>query len=288
MGCDARTVVEASRTAILAAVTRAMHAIVDPDPIFEDEYALTLTDCSAGDFPQVMKQWPESVGQVLRLTIVQRARFAEDQVEQAVANGTTQYVDLGAGLNSFAWRRPDLMARLTLFEVDHPATQRWKLNRLRAIGLECPSTMRFAGVDFAAGDDLQARLIEVGFDPTRPTIWSWLGVIYYLSLEAVQATLAEVARLSAAGSELVASFVPPDRLMEPASRTALAISRRTTAGLGEPLISSFEPSELQLVTRTCGWPQARAIDPASFAQWFAGRSDSLRPVRFEWLLVAQK
>src|SRR6266571_610275 len=119
----------ASRTAIMTAQFRAAHALVDRDPIFEDGFALALAGCSAADVREFLAaNAPDSCAHVVRLFVCQRSRFVEEEVEGAVGSGVDQYVDLGAGLNSFAWRRPDL------FEVDHPATQEWKRGRLAATG----------------------------------------------------------------------------------------------------------------------------------------------------------
>jgi O-methyltransferase involved in polyketide biosynthesis len=115
----------ASRTAIVTAQFRAAHALVDRDPIFEDRFALALAGCSAADVTEFLAaNARDSCAHVVRLFVCQRSRFVEEEVERAVGSGVDQYVDLGAGLNSFAWRRPELMARLALFEVGHPATLR--------------------------------------------------------------------------------------------------------------------------------------------------------------------
>jgi methyltransferase (TIGR00027 family) len=142
---------------------------------------------------------------VVRLFVGQRSRFAE-VLERAVRGGVDQYVDLGAGLSSSAWRRPDLMAPLAVFEVDHPATQEWKRWRLTACGLACPPNLHFVGADFRAAGTLGKWLTAAGFDAARASVWSCLGVIQYLPLAAVQSTLGAVAGLAAPGSRLVASY----------------------------------------------------------------------------------
>jgi methyltransferase (TIGR00027 family) len=278
----------ASRTAIMTAQFRAAHALVDRDPIFEDGFALALAGCSAADVREFLAaNAPDSCAHVVRLFVCQRSRFAEEEVERAVGGGVDQYVDLGAGLSSFAWRRPDLMAGLALFEVDHPATQEWKRGRLAATGLACPPNLHFAGVDFRAAETLGERLTASGFDPARASIWSWLGVIQYLPLAAVVSTLRAVAGLAAPGSRLVASYGVPDDLMEPASVEFTELTRAFTARIGEPQITWVAPGGIEAVARAAGWPRVRSVDPSSFAPWFAGRTDGLAPVRAEWLLVAE-
>jgi methyltransferase (TIGR00027 family) len=278
----------ASRTAVMMAQFRAAHALVDRDPIFEDRFALALAGCSASDVTAFLAaNAPDSCAHVVRLFACQRSRFAEEEVERAAGRGVDQYVDLGAGLNSFAWRRPDLMAGLALFEVDHPATQEWKRGRLAATGLSCPPNLHFVGVDFREADTLGGRLTAAGFDPARASIWSWLGVIQYLPIAAVQATLRTVAALAAPGSELVASYGVPDELMDPASVEFTELARVFTAQIGEPQITWVAPGDIEAAARAAGWPHVKSVDPASFAPWFAGRADGLEPVRAEWLLVAE-
>jgi methyltransferase (TIGR00027 family) len=278
---------KASETAALAAQVRAAHAILDPDPIFEDPFALALAGSSESEVRELFSAIPPSCARVARLLPSQRARFADDEVERAVGRGVDQYVVLGAGLDSFAWRRTDLMAHLDVFEVDHPATQAAKLERLAAIDLAPPRQLYFAGVDFTAREGLSAGLADAGFDPGRPSIWSWLGVIVYLPLEAIESTLSSVAALSAPGSELVASYCVPRELMDPASREFDALAREASAAGGEPHISFVAPDEIETIARTAGWPVVRSVAPSSLTAWFAGRSDRLAPVSYEWFLVAE-
>ncbi len=283
-----RAVEGASQTAIMTAQFRAAHALVDPDPIFEDPFALALADRSAAEVLEFLAaNVPDSCAHVVRLFVCQRSRFVEQEVERAVGGGVDQYVDLGAGLNSFAWRRPELMAGLDLFEVDHPATQAWKRARLTAAGLACPLNLRLVGVDFRDAETLGERLTAAGFDPARASVWSWLGVIQYLPLAAVRSTLGAVAGLAASGSKLVASYGVPDELMEPASREFTELTRAFTARIGEPQITWVAPGELEALARVAGWPRVRSVDPSSLAPWFAGRTDGLEPVGAEWLLVAE-
>src|SRR5215211_8002693 len=187
---------KASQTAIVSAQVRAAHLFTDPDPIFADPFALTLADRTEEDVVEFFRSViPDHVAHVARLFQCQRSRFVEEEVERATERGVDQFVDLGAGLNSFAWRRPDLMQRLQLFEVDHPATQEYKRERVKAIGLACPRNLRFAAVDFTGGDGLADALSAAGLDPTRSSVWSWLGVVVYLPVAAIRATLTAVAEL---------------------------------------------------------------------------------------------
>lgn len=276
-----------SRTAIVVAQFRAAHTRWDPDPIFEDDFALAFAGCEEADVKEFFAaRIPDSLAHVARLFPAQRARFVEQQVASAVMDGVAQYVVLGAGLDSFAWRRLELARQLGIFEVDHPATQSWKRARLEEIGLDCPPNLHFASVDFTTEEDLGDRLIASGFDPARPSIWSWLGVILYLPLDVVQSTLHAVEALAAPGSKIIASYGVVDDRMELASQQFAEFGRAFTARVGEPQITWVAPADIEAVARAAGWPRVTSVDPASFYPWFAERADGLEPVRYEWLLVA--
>lgn len=277
----------ASQTAIMTAMGRGAHHLMDPDPIFSDPYALTLAGKTQADVVDLLSITGEELRHVGRLFVCQRSRFVEEEVEQAVADGVYQFVDLGAGLSSFAWRRTDLMQVLNLFEVDHPKSQAFKRERVEAVGLTCPPNMRFVAVDFTGDDGLADSLAAAGFDASKPSIWCWLGVVHYLTVAEVYATLTEVARLAATGSTLIATFGVPDNFMEPASREFAHIVREVVAQAGEPQITWLAPDEMEAIARDAQWRQVRSVDPATFAPWFTGRSDGLQPVRYEWLLVAE-
>jgi methyltransferase (TIGR00027 family) len=276
----------ASQTAVLAAQVRAAHALLDPDPIFEDHYALLLADATEGDVRDLFAVIPVACARVARVLPVQRARYVDEEVGLAVSRGVDQYVLLGAGLDSFAWRRPDLMAEIDLFEVDHPATQAWKQRRLEAAGLARPPRAHFIGSDLAAGEDLSERLGAVAFDPRRASIWSWLGVIVYLEVEAIASTMSEIAELSAPGSRLIASYTVTPDLMDPESREFDEVARAASLDAGEPHLSVFAPAEIEGIARDAGWPRVHSVDPSSFAPWFSNRHDGLAPASYEWLLVA--
>jgi methyltransferase (TIGR00027 family) len=177
----------------------------------------------------------------------------DEAVERAVADGVDPFVELGAGLSSFAWRRTDLMQRLSLFEVDHPKSLAFKRERVDAIGLTCPANMQFVAVDFTADGSLSDSLAEAGIDASKPSVWSWLGVIHYLSVEVIGSTLAEVTGLSPAGSTLIATFGVPDEFMEPASCEFAYIVREFVAKVGEPQITWLAPVKMESIAREAHW-----------------------------------
>ena len=182
-----------SRTAVMTAAARAFHR-EEPQPWVIDDYlaldlagpeGLVLLDRLRAEVPRpyllAFSRW-----------VCVRARFPEDLVEQSVAGGVSQYVILGAGLDSFAYRRRDLLDRLRVFEIDHPATQAWKRQRLAELGVEPPAGLVFAPIDFER-QTLREGLEQAGFDFAELAVFSWMGVTMYLTLDAINATLATLA-----------------------------------------------------------------------------------------------
>jgi methyltransferase (TIGR00027 family) len=274
-----------SETASFAAQVRAAHALLDQDPIFVDPYAMSLAGVSEEEVRDLFGAIPDTCARVARVLPNQRARLVDEEVESAVNRGVEQFVILGAGLDSFAWRRADLTAEIDVFEVDHRATQSWKQQRMRAAGLPVPSGLHFAGVDFAAAGQLAKGLTTAGFDPDRPAVWSWMGVIVYLSVEAVDLTLRTVRELSGPGSRLVASYTVTRDLMDSNSREFDDLARASSAAGGEPHITFLAPREMENMARRANWSTVHSVDPSSLASWFANRTDGLAPVSYEWFLV---
>jgi methyltransferase (TIGR00027 family) len=277
-----------SQTAIFAAQVRAAHAVLDRDPIFEDTYAMVLADTSEEDIRALFDHIPPRCARVARVLPNQRARFVDEQVEQAVRLGIGQYVILGAGLDSFAWRRTDLMADLELFEVDHPETQRWKRRRMGVAGLPHPSNLHFVGLDFEAHESVSDQLSLSGFDKSRPSIWSWLGVAVYLGIDAITSMLRDTAELAASGSRFVGSYVVTSDLMDADSREFADLARAASAESGEEHVSAFAPEHIESIVNSAGWRNTRSVDPSSFEGWFSQRGDGLTSASYEWLFVAEK
>lgn len=277
-----------SQTAIFAAQVRAAHAILDHDPIFEDPYAMVLADASEEEVRALFDLIPPACARVARVLPNQRARFVDEEVAQAVQGGIGQYVILGAGLDSFAWRRRDLMPDIELFEVDHPATQEWKIQRLSVAGLSQPSNVHFVGMDFEAQGTFSVGMSQTGFDPRRPSIWSWMGVAVYLGLDAITCMLRDAADLAASGSRFLASYTVTPDLMDDDSREFDDLARTVSGESGEDHISAFRPEEIEALVIGTGWNNARSVNPVSFEAWFSERVDGLTPASYEWLLVADK
>lgn len=272
-------------TAVRVALWRALHLQVDPPPhVFEDDVGLRLVAPAEG--------WQERPDmspftRPFRASILARARFIEDLVAERVAAGVGQYVILGAGLDTFAQRRPELAARLLVFEVDQPGPQAWKRQRLVELGFGVPPFLRLVPVDFEAGDEQWERLAASGFDAKRPAVVASTGVSMYLTREAIRATLKRIAAL-APGSTLALSFMLPIELADPEVRPGIERAAAGARANGTPFISFFTPAEMLALAREAGFRQVQHVSSAALAErYFAGRSDGLRPPdHAEELLVA--
>jgi methyltransferase (TIGR00027 family) len=203
------------------------------------------------------------------------------------AGGVGQYVILGAGLDTFAQRRPELASRLLVFEIDRPGPQEWKRRRLVDLGLGIPSYLRFVSVDFEAGDAWWDRLAASGFDARRAAVVASTGVSMYLTRDAIVGTLRQVAAL-ASGSTLVMSFMLPIELVDPEVRPGVERAAEGARASGTPFVSFFTPTEMLTLARDAGFEDAQHVPAAMLAErYFANRTDGLRPPRnSEELLVA--
>lgn len=280
-----KTDAAADNTAVRVALWRALHVLADPPPhVLEDELGLALV-APPDDWQSRPDMGPFT--RPFRASIVARARFVEDLVRERAASAELQYVVLGAGLDTFAQRHPELATRVQVFEVDAPATQAWKQRRLSELGYAASASPRFVAVDFERGEAWLERLMAAGFDSMRPSVASLLGVTMYLSREAVFSTLRDMASL-AAGSTLVASFMLPIELVEAAVRPGIEAAARGAAASGTPWLSFFRPEEIQELAQQAGFRRVEHISAdALTARYFAGRSDGLRlPSNSEELLVA--
>jgi methyltransferase (TIGR00027 family) len=267
-----------SQTALAAAAARAAHLVVDTEPlIFRDPVAADLIGAPGAE----MVGYHRSSGDHIvlagtRAQVTVRSRWTEERLAGLAAGGLDQYVILGAGLDSFAYRSP-LVGGVRVFEVDHPATQRWKLDLLAAAGITPPDGLVFVGVDLEA-EPLADRLAAGGFDLGRPALVSWLGVSMYLTADAVAATLAVVGGL-AAGTELVMEYALPPGLRDETGAAYAGFALAVAAERGEPWRSFFTPEQLSGLLQASGMTvaeQVRQRDAVPAALW--DRSDALRPL----------
>jgi methyltransferase (TIGR00027 family) len=268
-----------SQTALTAAAARAAHLIVDGEPvIFADGLAATLLGEQADEFISYHRaHGTHLVLSSARAQVLCRSRFTEDLVAACVRDGTTQYVILGAGLDSFAYRtgRPGRgLARV--FEVDHPGTQQWKRERLGAAGIPVPGSVRFVATDFER-DSLGGCLRRAGFDPARPALVSWLGVTVYLTQAAISQTLAEIGGF-APGTQLITDYMLPAALRDETGNAYAGLVAPAAADRGEPWLTFFAPDEMSALLEQHGFgavERVRQRDSVPAALWH--RTDSLRP-----------
>ncbi|MEV5649571.1 class I SAM-dependent methyltransferase [Nocardia sp. NPDC052254] len=270
-------------TAVRVALWRALHVELDPPPhVLVDEIGMRLADPADG--------WRERgdmdpVGTSrFRASIVVRSRFVEDLLtEQAGRVG--QYALLGAGLETFPQRRPDIASRYRIFEVDEPRTQQWKRQRLIETGYGLPEWLRSVPVDFET-DSWWERLGAAGFDASEPAVVASLGVSMYLTDAANRETLSLLARL-APGSTVVMTFFLPFELLDEQARSGHRFSSKGAAAEGTPFISFYSPDEMVEMARAAGFAEARHISADELnARYFAGRGDGLHTTNGEELLVA--
>jgi methyltransferase (TIGR00027 family) len=260
---------QASRTALGAAAHRAAHQVLERGFIFSDPLALRILGAEAERIVIEAKNDPSKLR--LRLFIAIRSRFAEDALAVAISGGTRQLVVLGAGLDTFAYRSN--VTDLRIFEIDHPATQAWKRQRLADASIEIPPSLIFAPVDFER-ETLDQGLAKAGFDPLQPSFFTWLGVVPYLTEQAVLATLSYIAHL-AGGAQVVFDYGNPVRPEDHNSERALALealSNRVEA-LGESFRTFFESERLHEQLREIGFTKIEDLGPKEIAmRYFPGRA----------------
>lgn len=273
-------------TAVRVALWRALHVEADPPPhVLSDEVGLRLAQPDPGwrDRPDMDLQ--ATAG--FRASIVTRARFIEDLVIERAGRSVGQYVILGAGLDTFAQRHPDIADSLRIYEVDQPGTQAWKRRRIAEEGYALPSGLRFVPVDFESGESWWDALKANGFDVRSPALVSSTGVSMYLTREATDATLRQVAAL-APGSMLAMTFMLPLELVDDGERSMQANVEAAARGSGTPFISHYAPDEMIDMCKHAGFSSVRHVSPAELTErYFTGRTDGLRPPTAEQLVVAR-
>jgi methyltransferase (TIGR00027 family) len=282
-----------SQTALFAAAARAAHLIVDREPvIFADELAAILLGEQAEEFIGYHRlHGTHLVLSSARAQAVCRSRFTEDHLAARVRDGVSQYVILGAGLDSFAYRPqpaaggPASRGLIRVFEVDHPASQQWKRGRLAAAGIAVPDHVSFVPLDFER-DPLAGHLRQAGFNPDRPALVSWLGVTMYLTQAAISQTLAEIATF-AHGTQLITDYMLPADLRDETGNTYAGLVAPTAAERGEPWLTFLAPDDMSALLERHGFGaithvQQRDSVPAPL--W--DRTDSLRPAALSVLARA--
>src|SRR5262245_36559682 len=279
-----------SHTALRVAMRRAAHQLLDLPPVFEDPLAITILGperaAALRRDPRAHERGP--ISPLLRAFFAARSRLAEETLAAAMAEGVRQYVILGAGLDTFAYRTRRDPAALRVFEVDHPATQEWKRRMLAAAEIPIPEDLAYVPIDFAT-QTLAARLEQSGFDAGAGAMFSWLGVTPYLRREAAMATLEDIAGLSRNGGSVVFDYAVPRALLTFRQKLVFDLMAARVRAAGEPWIGFFEPADLVEKLRALGFAAVEDLDGEALnRRYFAGRSDDLRVGRLAHLVVATR
>jgi methyltransferase (TIGR00027 family) len=265
------------RTAFRVALRRAAHQLLDRPLVLDDPVAIPIlgaeTAARLRTDPSAFERGPADA--YLRAFVVARARCAEQQLEAARAAGVRQYVILGAGLDTFAYRQP-AGPPLRIWEVDHPDTQVWKRQLLAAAGIAVPANLAWAAVDFER-DSLGDRLAGSGFDRSAGAVFAWLGVTMYLTVEAIDATLGHVAQAAGPQGGVTFDYAVDRALLPPLQQAVFDRMAARVEAAGEPWRTTFDPGRLAARVRDLGFTSsADAGAEALNARYFAGRSDGLR------------
>ena len=261
-----------SKTAHRVAIRRAAHQLLDEPRVLDDPLALRIIGPEAEEALRSNPKEGHAFSRAFRAFMAARSRFAEDELARAVGHGVAQYVVLGAGLDTFAYRNPH--SGLRVFEVDHPATQAWKREQLRAAGIAIPESLTFVPVDFER-QTLSDGLEQLGFNTNAAAFFSWLGVTPYLTREACMITLSFIAG-TPVGSGVVFDFAIDPALLNARQRQARDALSDRVARYGEPFQLFFDPSKLQEELKEMGFHRIEFLQGKEINErYFKERSDGL-------------
>jgi len=277
-----------SLTAYKVAMMRAAHQILDNPKVFEDPIALSIVG-TIGDseIHSEKRKFKTRLHSRLRAIVVARSRFVEDELSAAIKRDVRQYVILGAGLDTFAYRNPYSSIGLRVFEVDYPATQEWKRQQLNAAKISIPETLTFAPIDFES-QSLADQLREAGFKTDEPSFFSWLGVVMYLTRETMKATMEYISSSTPSGSGIVFDYMIPPSSQDFLRRLVFRLLARRIARVEEPWVSFFDPNSLIMDLKTIGFTQVEDIGPEEInARFFKDRIDKLMVGNFGHMMKAQ-
>jgi len=287
---------QAGVTALVTAYARAYHATHDFPKIFDDFLADQFYSAQehidfernlAGTLklidPELAAHTPDPESALALVMQIQngpatlsRSRYAEDCLEKAMQEGVQEYVILGAGFDTFAFRRPDLLEQLQVFEIDHPVTQELKRQRIGRTGWKIPEHLHFVPLDFNQ-ESLKSGLQGSGYDANKTGFFSWLGVSYYLSREVVFATLRDLANMAAKGSTLVFDYLDAGAFSPAKAGRRVQFMLWIAGQVGEPMKSGFEPQSLAADLERLGWLLQEDLAPEEIDRlYFQGRTDRYR------------
>jgi len=274
---------EPSRTALIPARQRTAHQLLDHGSIVNDPFAIKILGEDEKEVLEFANAHPlASVG---RLLTVARTRIAEDALSAAVERGVRQIVILGAGLDTFALRSPYGALDIRIYEVDHPATQAWKRQRLAEGEIALPPWLVFVPVDFER-DDLGESLAGAGFQPSLPAFFTWLGVVPYLTLDAIGSTLDYMASIR--NSEVVFDYMEPPQAFSEEYRQIVTKRTEELEKMGERWASHFEPAGIRAFLRAHGFRDFEDSDSQEIRSRFEGAVQGLAPGRAGFHVVHAK
>jgi methyltransferase (TIGR00027 family) len=263
---------EPSRTALMIARQRAAHQLLDHGSILNDPFAMKILREDEKDVLQFANKHPlASIG---RLFSTARSRIAEDAMSRAVERGVRQIVILGAGLDTFALRNPHGALDIHIYEVDHPATQAWKLERLAEAQIAFPPSLAFVPVDFEQ-DDLREKLVAAGFQQDSPAFFTWLGVVPYLTQDAIERTLDYISSIQ--NSEVVFDYMEPPEAFSEELRQIEKARAQQLDKIGERSDSRFEPAGIAAILRSHGFCGIEDINFQEIATRFGRAVQGLAP-----------
>lgn len=274
---------QSSATADVCAMIRGYHARFAPDPMFADTFGSALTSDRWRriiEDPLLRRLVIEGAFHPMRSaagTVLGRARYLEDQLDEAIAQGCSQYVIVGAGMDSFAARRGDALRHVRVIELDHPATQRVKRARLASLGGRPDRDVDYVPIDFNTEDIVDA-LQRSTLDPAAVTMFSWMGVSYYLPGETVHAVLGQIGAAAAPGSQIILDYSAPSETHARSGRLSTRLVNAITRRLGEPQITSFADEDLRQRVRELGLETVELVTGEQLgSRYFRHRTDGVQP-----------
>ncbi len=281
------------RTALMSAYLRSHHSLHANPKIFDDFISTRLlTEEEHSAFEQGMVRAltaidPERAALTAKSDAISymvqyffptslflsRARYAEDKLQEGINQGVKQYIILGAGMDTFAQRNPGLVEQIQIYEIDHPATQRFKRSRLKELGWEQPANLSFVPVDFTKGN-LETALLDSSFDPKLPSFFSWLGVIHYLPRQDVFSTLSTIANIAPSGTSVIFDYWDLDAFDPQKAAKRVNVMQGMLRQAGEPMLTGLDPQSLRDELRNAGIDMKEQLSPIEIqSQYFQGRTD---------------
>jgi methyltransferase (TIGR00027 family) len=286
---------QVSVTAMMVAYMRAYHAMNNTDKIFDDflayhlipeekrtlieqhfeQYFTGYTQLNCSEYAASCQDQTTISAYLMQATnVISRAQYAEDALEKAVKQGVTQYVILGAGMDTFAFRQPEMMKHLEVFEVDHPATQEFKLHRLAELKWEHPAKLHFIPIDFTKENLVTALTNSSSYDSNVKSFFSWLGVILYLTKDEVFTTLRSITEIAPMDSTIVFDYFDTDVFIPEKSSPQMQKLLEYLRKIGEPMITGFNPSNLAEELASLGFSLQENLSPKDIEEhYFKGRTD---------------